>query len=142
MDLITIARKRAQAWNRHDVAAVVASYTTTASSFYCGFGAGLNPVAMGVYVEALWEAYPDAAVEIKNIGEIAKGQVGMEWILRGKNSGYLPNNTPPTGRSIIVYGVSIIQFQGHKISSERIYFDRQSLLEQLGFTKAKETPGN
>jgi len=33
---------------------------------------------------------------------------------------------------VALHGVSLAQFEGDKIVTERVYFDRQNLFEQLG----------
>jgi hypothetical protein len=79
MDLIEIALKNAEAWNRHDVEAVVATYAAPATYSNPRVGDDLNPEATGKFLSAVWTAYPDAKVEIINIGsQLGTGQNGAK----------------------------------------------------------------
>ena len=49
--------------------------------------------------------------------------VEMDWMLPG---------VPPTYRKVEVPTVVVVQFEGDKIASERIYWDQASVLVQLG----------
>jgi carboxymethylenebutenolidase len=49
--------------------------------------------------------------------------VEMDWMLPG---------VPPTRRKVEVPMVVVVQFEGDKIASERIYWDQASVLVQLG----------
>ncbi|MBV8140655.1 MAG: ester cyclase [Verrucomicrobia bacterium] len=137
MDLIEIARKNTEAWNRHDVQAIVATYAGPATYSNPRAGDNLNPEATGKFHSAVWKAYPDAKVEIINIGDIGGGLVVSEWIMHGTNTGVLPDGTPATRRTVALHGASFAQFEGDKVRSERVYYDRQNLFEQLGLTEAK-----
>jgi predicted ester cyclase len=41
---------------------------------------------------------------------------------------------PPTGKSVKIWGISIIHLADGKITEEWAGFDNQSFMEQLGFT--------
>jgi len=49
--------------------------------------------------------------------------VEMDWMLPGID---------PTGRTVEIPMVVVVQFEGDKIASERIYWDQASVLVQLG----------
>ena len=49
--------------------------------------------------------------------------VEMDWILPG---------IAPTGRAVEIPMVAVVQFEGDKIASERIYWDQASVLVQVG----------
>jgi steroid delta-isomerase-like uncharacterized protein len=134
MDLIEIGQKTTEAWNKHDIEAVVAAYAGSASYSHPRAGDILNPEAIGKFLRAVWTAYPDAKVEVINVGHIGGGLVASEWIMRGTNTGVLPDGTPATGRTVALHGASFAQYEGDKVRSERVYFDRQNLFEQLGLT--------
>ena len=55
----------------------------------------------------------------------------MDWMLPG---------IPPTGRRVEVPFVVIVEFQGDKIASERIYWDQASVLVQLGLLDPSRLP--
>ena len=134
MDYIENSRKYTEAWNRHDAEAVVAFYTGSASYSNPRAGDNLNPEAIGKYLRAVWTAYPDAKVEVINVAHIGGGVVVTEWIMHGTNTGVLTDGTPATGRTVALHGATFAQNEGDKVRSERIYYDRQNLFEQLGLT--------
>jgi carboxymethylenebutenolidase len=47
----------------------------------------------------------------------------IDWLLPG---------VPPTGRTVAVPAVAIIQFEGDKLVHEHIYWDQASVLVQVG----------
>ena len=49
--------------------------------------------------------------------------VGMDWMLPG---------IPPTHRKVEIPKVVVVRFEGDKIACERIYWDRASVLVQIG----------
>jgi steroid delta-isomerase-like uncharacterized protein len=134
MDLIEISRKNTEAWNNHAIEAVVASYAGSASYSNPRAGENLDLEAIGKYLRAVWVAYPDAKVEVINVGHIGGGVVASEWIMHGTNTGVLPDGTPATGRTVALHGATFAQYEGDKVRSERTYYDRQNLFEQLGLT--------
>ncbi len=136
MNAIEVTQKNIDAWNRRDAEAVVAAYAEGGRYSNPRAGEDLTGEAIGTYVKAVWTAYPDASLEIISTGDTGGGLVATQWVMRGTNTGPLPDGTPATGRAVTLHGASFAQLEGDKIRSERIYFDRQNLFEQLGL-KAK-----
>jgi steroid delta-isomerase-like uncharacterized protein len=94
-------------------------------------GGPLTGPAVGQFAEELFAAYQDLEFEIRGNVESASGAVVLEWIMRGTNTGTL-RGMPPTGARIGLPGVDLIRVRGDRIASLTGYFDRQTLLEQLG----------
>ncbi len=55
----------------------------------------------------------------------------MDWLLPG---------VPPTNKPVEVAIVTVIQFQGGKMASERIYYDQASILVQVGLLDPGKLP--
>jgi predicted ester cyclase len=55
--------------------------------------------------------------------------------MHATNTGTLVDGTPSTGKKIRLPGVTISQYEGDKVVSERTYFDLHDLLKQLGLGK-------
>lgn len=55
----------------------------------------------------------------------------MDWMLPG---------IPPTHRKVEIPMVVVVQFEGDKISCERIYWDQASVLVQIGLLQAGAIP--
>jgi steroid delta-isomerase-like uncharacterized protein len=132
MNAIEIVQRSNKAYNAHDADALAATYAEGATYSNPRAGKGLTGKAIANYAKAVWAAYPDASVELITVGDTGGGLVAVQWVLRGTNTGTLPDGTPATGRTITLPGASFTQVEGDKIRSEEIYFDRQNLFEQLG----------
>jgi steroid delta-isomerase-like uncharacterized protein len=82
------------------------------------------------YISAVHSGFPDFKLEIKE--RIIEGdQVATEWTCTGTHKGVF-QGIPPTGRRVTILGVSLNWMEGGKIAVERAYFDRLSMLQQLG----------
>ena len=82
-------------------------------------------------ISSLRTAYPDLKLVIEDV-LYSEDKEASRWVLTGTNTG--PGEISPTGKSIRVWGESIIHFVDGKITEEWVAFDNQSLMEQLGFT--------
>jgi steroid delta-isomerase-like uncharacterized protein len=136
MNAIEVVQQANKAYNSHNAEALAATYAEGATYSNPRAGKGLTGKAIAHYAKAVWTAYPDASVELITVGDTGGGLVALQWVLRGTNTGTLPDGTPATGRTVTLPGASFTQVEGDEICSEQIYFDRQNLLEQLGL-KAK-----
>jgi predicted ester cyclase len=78
----------------------------------------------------VFAAYPEMRLEV-----ISSGDTGGRLI--ATHTGTFMDGTPATGRSV-AYPVAIFaKIEGDKIRSEHVYFDRQTVAEQLGLTPKK-----
>lgn len=80
-------------------------------------------------------AFPDFSVE--SVTLIGQGDLVVnEWSARATHDGPLPRpdggHYEPTGRSFARTGVAIVELRDGKIVRYRDYFDRQTMMEQLG----------
>ena len=71
-------------------------------------------------------------LEVINSGDTGGGLVGTQWVLHGTHTGPLMDGTPPTGHTATCPGATFTQVEGDKIRSDHVYFDRQTVAEQLG----------
>jgi carboxymethylenebutenolidase len=55
----------------------------------------------------------------------------MDWLLPG---------VPPTGRTVEIPTVAIVQFEGDKVAHEHIYWDQATVLAQLGLLNPAGLP--
>jgi predicted ester cyclase len=82
-------------------------------------------------------AYPDFHIIIDEV-LYAPGAVTARWTIRATNSG--PGSHPPTGKAVVVPGMSIIHVSAGKIVDEWISSNDLYWAEQLGFTLAPTSP--
>jgi steroid delta-isomerase-like uncharacterized protein len=102
-----------------------------------------QPEANGVegYKKAIADfrtAYPDLKLTLDNTLYAENGGV-TRWVLTGTNTG--PGQMPPTGKSVNIWGLSIVHIANGKVTKEIVAFDNQDLMEQLGFTMMPPAAG-
>ena len=76
-------------------------------------------------------AFPDLKLTIDNEVYTENSAVAR-WTFSATNTG--PGDIPPTGKSVEIWGLDMLQFVNGKISKQMVAYDEKSLLEQLGFT--------
>ncbi len=75
-------------------------------------------------------AFPDLQLTIEDI--IAEGQTVMaRWSCRGTHKGDL-SGIAPTGKQVIISGVSVARFTGGKMVEGWVNWDALGLMQQLG----------
>jgi steroid delta-isomerase-like uncharacterized protein len=88
-------------------------------------------------VMALWleldRAFPDQLIEI-TVMHHADDAVLIEAIARGTHGGPY-RGLPPTGRNYEFPFLGIFVFEGEGLVCERVYYDRATLLRQLGIAR-------
>jgi steroid delta-isomerase-like uncharacterized protein len=126
-----IAQRYFDAWNKHDAAAIVATFAEGGTYTDPATPGPLSGAAIGAYAEALWVAFPDLSFEIVSPVDNGSGLVSAEWIMKGTNTGSL-NGLPPTGVPVVVPGADFIRTEGNKIRSVQGYFDSGVLPRALG----------
>ena len=93
-----------------------------------GFGQG--PQATKNVVTLYRTAFPDVQFTIEE--QIADGEkVATRWAATGTNTGSL-NGMPPTGKRIIISGISIDRYEHGKIAESWVNWDFMGMLQQLG----------
>jgi len=78
-------------------------------------------------------AFPDVKLAIDN--EIyADNLAAFRWTFSGTNTG--PGQMSPTGKSVNIWGITILHFANGKLTKEIVSYDDKVFMEQLGFTMA------
>lgn len=94
---------------------------------------GIQPIMK--YVGEIRTAFPDFRLQITEaLGE--EDRFVYTWTCTGTHKGDF-QGIPPSGRRIQVAGVTVGRRQQGRTVQERVYYDRLSLLEQLGVVPAK-----
>jgi len=130
MTYLDMAKQYFDAWNARDADAIVKTFATDGT--YCD---PTNDVitgdAIGAYAKHLWNTFPDLSFKILSIAEAGMGRVMVEWIMTGTNSGAF-QGLPPTGHSISLPGVDVIDVGTDGIRTVKGYFDTRAVPDQLG----------
>ena len=82
------------------------------------------------YVAEVRNGFPDFKLQIDET--IAQGdRFVIHWTCTGTHRGEY-QGIPPTGRTVRISGASLERIENGSITEDRVYFDRLTLLEQLG----------
>lgn len=129
-------RKRLQAyfdaWNDHSPAAVTEAFAPggTYSDPTCN-GCTIPASNIAEHVGQLAESFPDFMFETDEPGWSDDRTAQVPWLLRGTNTGSYAG-LPPTGRTIELPGVDVIEVGDDGVRRVTGHFDRQTLSTQLG----------
>jgi steroid delta-isomerase-like uncharacterized protein len=76
-------------------------------------------------------AFPDMSVSVEDV--IAEGdKVVTRWTLRGTHQGEVEEFGPPTGKRVVLEGITIHRISEGKIVEEWERYDNLDVLQQLG----------
>lgn len=90
--------------------------------------------AFETYLRELRDGFPDFHVEIEDMA--ASGErVMAKWTMTGTHEGEFAE-IPPTGNSVELEGMDTVEIADGTVQEHRIYYDTQSLFEQVGLTDA------
>ncbi len=91
----------------------------------------LSGQAIKDYFGRVFAGFTDATIETVAAHAITEDLVVWRWVIRGTNTGSNLGSLP-TGRSLILPGCEFIEVRAAKVQRIEGYFDRLSILEQLG----------
>jgi steroid delta-isomerase-like uncharacterized protein len=118
------------AWNRHDVSAILDSLTPDGTYSDPVGGENLSGQSYADYVNTLFTAFPDLKLELISNTVASDGTVAAPWILYGTHKGPVGDYTP-TNRAITLPGCDFITIEKGKVKKVIGYFDPNYLFEQL-----------
>ena len=128
---LQVFKAYADAWNRHDGAAIVATFLEGGTYADPTTPGPLTGSTIAAYAESLWVAFPDLSFEILSSLENGDGLHSAEWLMKGTNSGSM-RGLPPTGKSISLRGADFVRVEDGKIRSVQGYFDPGEVPRSLG----------
>jgi steroid delta-isomerase-like uncharacterized protein len=126
------------AWNRHDVEAIVAMHhAESVFENHTSGGKAVGHAAIREMIKGVLAAFPDLRFDVRRI-YVRDGVVTQEWTASGTlavpySKG--PVTVHPTGQKISWNGVDIIPFIGTQVARKDVYVDSMSFLRALGFTQ-------
>ena len=119
--------------NRHDLAGVMATFGTDArydDEPWRDHRLGLGGVHS--YYTELFASLPDLAIEIQH-RHVASDAILLEVAIRGTHLGVWRGGLPATGRRVDFPLCGVFTFDAQdRIAGERIYYDRGTVMRQLG----------
>lgn len=82
------------------------------------------------------KAFPDLRMEIEDVFA-TEDKVVIRYAGRGTQTGAL-GDIPPTGKAIVVRGITVFLIENSKIKTEWTEYDRLGMLRQLGVVPSPE----
>jgi steroid delta-isomerase-like uncharacterized protein len=131
MELPQIVRTYIDTFNRHDMDACLATFAPDGTYSDPGTTQPLSGQALKDHFDAFLTGFPDATFETVAVYAISENLAVWRWVYRGTNTGSY-RGLPVTGRSVSMPGCEFIAVRDAKIHWVEGYFDRLSLLVQLG----------
>jgi steroid delta-isomerase-like uncharacterized protein len=126
-----------QAWNAHDIDAIVAMHTE--DSVFENHTTGdvnVGREAIGRAISGIFGVFPDLTFETRR-QYIRDDLVVQEWTGRGTHEGTMTRSgieVPPTGRKVEYRGMDVIPIRDGLVARKDVYSDGVTLLRQLGLT--------
>jgi steroid delta-isomerase-like uncharacterized protein len=131
MSQLEAARRYVSAWNARDSARLTDAFLPGGTYEDPNTGGPIGTGPLGQYAAGLWTAFPDLRFEEVDYQATGSDDIVFRWTMRGTNRGSL-RGLPPTGATVALPGVDYIRAREGGVERVQGYFDRQSLMEQLG----------
>ena len=125
------------AWNAHDVDAIVAMHTE--DSVFENHTTGdvnVGREAIAKAISGIFGVFPDLNFEARR-QYIREDLVVQEWTARGTHQGKMTRSgieVEPTGRQVEYRGMDVIPIREGLVARKDVYSDGVTLLRQLGLT--------
>jgi steroid delta-isomerase-like uncharacterized protein len=140
---IALAQSFADAWNRHDVDTLMALFHPQGMLTTPAFAQPLSGTALQGYLQAQLAAFPD--IKAQAIGDklVGMGTVSGRYLITGTWTGAMTigplAGMAPSGKSFALHSADFLDIKEGKIAAWTQYYDRMSLLTQLGLISPKSS---
>jgi steroid delta-isomerase-like uncharacterized protein len=123
-----------EAWNAHDLDAIVAMHAP--DMVFANHTAGESATGEDVreHIASIFATWPDLNFETRRL-YVRAGLVVQEWTATATHSNPMRRGdleAAPTGRTISWDGIDSIPFEGGLIKRKDVYSDSVSILRQVG----------
>jgi steroid delta-isomerase-like uncharacterized protein len=123
-----------EAWNAHDVDAIVAMHAP--DMVFANHTAGESATGSDVraHIARIFESWPDLRFEARRL-YVREGLVVQEWTATATHTETMRRGdieAPPSGRTISWDGIDSIPFENGLIKRKDVYSDSVSILRQVG----------
>jgi len=126
------------AWNRHDVDAILSMHTDdSVFENHVTGDVNVGREAIGRAITGIFSVFPDLEFEGRR-QYIREDLVVQEWTARGTHLGKMTRasiEVEPTGRTVEYRGMDVIPIRDGLVARKDVYSDSITLLRQLGLTQ-------
>ena len=123
------------AWNRHDVEAILALHTDDAVfENHTSGGVAVGKAAIRVLLEQVFATFPDLSFATRR-AYFGESLAVVEWTASATHARPVARGTqtfPPTGNTLSWNGVDVMPIRDGLIARKDVYADSISFLRQLG----------
>lgn len=121
-------------WNDHDPAAVLDAFADGGTISDPATDGPLSGEEIAEWVEETTDGFPDVRFEVeRRSADYDAGRLFVEWTMHGTHDGQF-GPLPPTGRTVELTGVDVIEFSEDGITAIDGYFDMTEFKAELGLT--------
>jgi steroid delta-isomerase-like uncharacterized protein len=123
-----------EAWNAHDVEAIVAMHAPDMVFANHTAGESASGEEVRGHIAQIFESWPDLHFETRRL-YVREGLVVQEWTATATHSQPMRRGeieAPPTGKTISWDGIDSIPFENGLIKRKDVYSDSVSILRQVG----------
>jgi steroid delta-isomerase-like uncharacterized protein len=117
--------------NRRDIPGLLATLTENPRYIMATRLEYVGKEGVASFYQGLFDGMPDASFNLKSI-TIGEDMVVEESVFTGTHTGSL-FKLPPSGKYITFPLIIMFPREGEKFAGERMYFDLQTLLTQMGY---------
>jgi steroid delta-isomerase-like uncharacterized protein len=123
------------AWNRHDVDAIVAMHTDdSVFENHTSGGSAVGREAIRRMVEGVFATFPDLHFEGRRV-YVREDLVVLEWTATATFANAITRNGrtyPPSGKKISWIGMDVVPMRGGLVARKDVYVDSIGFLRAIG----------
>jgi steroid delta-isomerase-like uncharacterized protein len=118
-------------WNLHDVEGILSFYDDQITWYNIALEEVYRGKSeVGAFLNQLLDAFPDLRFDVTE--KFAHGtRVAERWSIHGTHKGTFMG-VPPTGRSVDIPGMSMVEMKDGRFLSDRFLFEMGVVLRQMG----------
>lgn len=133
--LETTVRRYADAWNRHDVDAILALHTDDAVfENHTSGGLAVGKAEIRKLIEGVFATFPDLEFTTRRL-YLGEGVAVLEWTATATHAKPVTRadrTFPPSGKKLSWNGLDVMPMRDGRVARKDVYADSISFLRQLG----------